>query len=241
MVQAQMTLLIRPSKIYLFERLKKKLANLSGAVGLDAGSADFKNRRMFQTEYYYGLDMNLEYLKQGLAKYQNGRTFGIHGDIAKPDMLPGNSVQVVVCTNTIHQLALPDRRLAISHLCRFTAPTGHLFCELRLDEGFKELLQIVKSDFQNVRITYYCNPMSRFYEWIFARERFIYPLAKTKAMRFAAFLVSRFEYLTSDWRAGNRHALIIATEKIASDGAQKFDLSKVPFRDRIYHLAPFNF
>ena len=232
-----MLFLIRPSKIFLFERLVRLLKNLRGEVGLDAGSANFKNRWMFQTRNYYGVDRNLDFLKDGMRRYDDGKTFGIYADMARLDGLPDNSVDVVVSTNTIHQLDPEARKLALTELCRLTAPDGRFFCETRLDLNFDGLLEIIKSRFQETRIIYYCNPISRFYEWIFERDRYLYPVARQRPVRLFAWFLSRFEYLTCFWRVGNRHALIIGSQKLTSRRAQAFNLSSFPLKEsRIYDM-----
>ena len=226
-----MMFLVRPSKIFLFERLSRLLKNSRGEVGLDAGSANFKNRWMFRTSRYYGLDKNLDFLKGGVEKYDDDKTFGIYADMTRLDGLPESSVDVVVSTNTIHQLDLEARKLALVQLCRLTAPTGHFFCETRLDRNFSQLLEIIKSRFQETRIIYYCNSISRFYEWIFERDRYLYSVARQRPVRLFAWFLSRFEYLTCFWRVGNRHALIIGSQKLTSRRAQAFNLSSFPLKE----------
>jgi len=53
-----MNFMVRPSKSFLFDVLEKELKTITCGIGLDAASAHFKNRRMFKTDQYYGLDID---------------------------------------------------------------------------------------------------------------------------------------------------------------------------------------
>ena len=232
-----MFFLIRPSKIFLFSKLKHLLHELRGNIGLDAGCANLKNRRMFQTKLYYGLDRNLDLLRAGLAKYNDGQTFGIYADMAKLDVLPDNSVDVLVTTNTLNHLNPDDRKLAIKHLCRLAKSHGHFLCEMSLDQDFDALAKMIKSYFENSDVIYYRNALSRFYEGIFERDGDLstHPIAGRRPFRLLAWLISRLEYLTCFWRVGNRHALIVCSGKIVKSSDEAFVLSGLPFIEpRIY-------
>ena len=234
-----MNFMVRPSKSFLYDVLEHELSSCRGAVAIDAASANFKNRRKFRTQYYYGVDMDTESLKQGLEKYPDPHTFGIYADMANLAAIPDNSVDVVVSTNTLYQLEPANRNKALRELCRITRTDGKFFCQLEMDRSLDELLSIVRSHFFSVKVRYYRNPVSRFYEWLFERDGYLgsHPLAGRRPFRLAAWLLSRLEFLTWFWRAGNRRALVIARRKTDSQENHKFDLSAVPLAaDRIYNL-----
>ena len=64
-----MNFMVRPSKSFLFDRLEKELGKTKTGVGLDAGSATFKNRPMFKTGTYIGLDIDKQRVETGLKRY----------------------------------------------------------------------------------------------------------------------------------------------------------------------------
>ncbi len=232
--------MVRPSKTFLYDLLESKLKNLSGEVGLDAASANFKNRRMFKTKAYYGLDRDLNAIQRGLAKFKDDSTFGILADLTKLDAIPSGSAEVVVSTNTLYQLAAPDRKLALEHLCRVTASKGHFLVEMSLDGEFDRLLATIKQEFSEVKIWYYQNFLSRFYERIFERNGYLgdHPIAGRLPFRLLAWVISRLEYLTRFFRLGNRHALIFCHQKNNPTPAQNFNLSFFPLLDKkIYKLS----
>lgn len=233
-----MNFMVRPSKTFLFNFLEKKLSKLNLAVGLDAASAGFKNRQMFKTSKYFGLDIDLPALKKGLEKYNFSNTFGILCDLEKLDLLPGDSVDVLVSTNTLYCLPLEKRIKAIKHFCRLTASSGYLFCQLSVDEELDEALEVFGKNFENVKKTYFKNPLSRVYELIFEKNGFLgsHPIAGTKPFLLFAWLISRLEYLTCGSRGLNKQVFIICTNKNNSSNKNDFNLSQVPkIENRLYN------
>src|SRR3989344_1329674 len=194
-----MNFMVRPSKSFLFDVLEKRLSLLDGEVGLDAASADFKNRRMFKTKKYFGLDINLVSLKEGLAKYQTDEvTFGLCGNLVNLAALPVDSVDVIVSTNTLYRLSADQRMVAINNLIKLTAPNGYFFCELSIDPSLAQIIGLFKSNFKNVRIIYYKNIFSLAYEKIFEKDGYLgsHPIAGRKPFRLLAWLISRVEFVT---------------------------------------------
>lgn len=234
--------MVRPSKSFLFDMLERQLRNTAGDIGVDAGAADLKNRKMFKTQKYFGLDIDLDGLRKGVQKHSDGATFGILADLTKLDALPDNSVDVVVTTNTLHHVPYPQRNAALKHLCRLTAPQGRFLCELSLDQYFKEALKIMQSYFKNVQIVYYKNPVSRAYEWIFEKDGYLgsHPIAGRRTFRLFAWLLSRLEYLTCHFPSMNKHAFIICSDKY-SGVKQAFDVSRLALiHENIYDLIQKN-
>ncbi|MDP3741146.1 MAG: methyltransferase domain-containing protein [bacterium] len=234
-----MNLMVRPSKSFLYDLLQAELFKLQGEVGLDAASANFKNRRMFKTNRYYGLDIRLDLLQIGLQKYQDENTFGIHADLVSLHKIPENSVDALVSTNTLHQIPFEKRKAAIEELCRICSPTGTFICELTLDASFDGTMSIINEKFSNITVQYYSNPISRFYEGMFEKEGYLgtHPIAGTRPFRALAWLISRLEFLTCKIRGINRHAFVIAGKKRGSPSAQKFNLSSLPIiEERIFEM-----
>ncbi len=236
-----MNLPVRPSKAFLFDQLEKTLFDIRGEIGLDAASAGFKNRRMFKTKNYYGLDIELEAIKSGLKKQNLTNTFGILADLSRLDALPSGSVDVVVSTNTLYCLEEKDRTAAFKHLCRLTSPDGFFLYELPICEqyDFKNLLDIAKENFRDIKITYYRNFISRAYENIFEKNGWLgtHPIAGKRVFRLFAWVISRSEYLTRKFSSSKKHAFIICGGKKDVQIKNKFDISRLPIIEaNIYNI-----
>ena len=232
--------MVRPSKSFLFDRIEKFLVPVRDGIGLDAGSADFKLRKVFKTDQYFGLDIDLERLKKGMARHaSDSKVFGIMADLSRLDSLPDNSFDVIVSANTLYALAPEFRLRAIRHLCRLAAPGGRLLVELSLDESFNSYLQLIKKNFSAVKVIYYRNIISRIYEGIFEREGYLgsHPIAGRRPFRWLAWMLSRSEYLTCHWLRGNRQVFITGQIKDKVRLRNNFNLTRFPLAgERIYNL-----
>lgn len=234
-----MNFMIRPSKSFLFDVLESKLKKLTGEVGLDAGSNNFKNRRMFKTTKYYGLDINLARLKEGLQKHTEKNTYGIWADLSNLDKLPASSIEVVVSTNTLYALPIAKRLKAIQNLSRLTAPHGYFLCDILLDDDFKKATDKLYTNFKQIKIIYYKNIISQMYEKIFERDGYLgsHPLAGSKPFRLFAWLISRLEYLSCHFKFLNKHVFIIASQQRDNLTKNEFNLSALSvIHKRIYNI-----
>ncbi|NUM25123.1 MAG: methyltransferase domain-containing protein [Candidatus Buchananbacteria bacterium] len=236
-----MNFMVRPSKSFLFDLLESKLCRLSGEVGLDAACDNMKNRRMFKTKKYIGLDINLETLIKVSSKstvLQSQQLYSVHADMANLNGLTKNSCDVVVSTNTIYQIPKNLQANVILNLCEMVNSRGTFICELSLNDQFDELLAIIKKYFVKMQIYYYKNWLSQKYEKIFERDGYLgsHPIASKKFFRFLAWLISRGEFLTYRNRRGKKHAVIIATARHEAKD-EVFSLSGVPIvAGNIYSL-----
>jgi len=234
-----MNFCVRPSKSFLFDILEKRLKKITHGVGLDAASASFKNRRMFKTDFYYGLDNNLSLLQKGAIQNKLDNILGIYGDLTNLDLLPNNSIDVVVSTHTLHCLPPDKRIIAIDNLCRLVSPAGYFFCELPIDKDLGKMMAIIKARFNSVKIIYYRNIFSRLYEWIFEKDGYLgsHPIAGLRPFRLFAWLLGRLEYLTYFSKSLNKHIFIICTNKKNSNKKNAFKLSHLSLvEERIYNL-----
>lgn len=231
-----MNFCLRPSKTFQFDILENELSKLTGEVGLDAASETMKNRKFFKTKLYYGLDINLELLKNGLKKNNSDNTFGIWADIAKIDLLPSNSADAVVSTNTLYMLPKEKQLTAVKNLCRITTPEGHLIIDCPAKD--KSLLGDFKLNlnnyFEEIKIIYTDNLLSRAYEKIFEKNGWLgsHPIAGTKTFLLISWLISRFEYLTSCVPFGNAYAIIFCSKKKTTEPKKKFDTSQFKIIDK---------
>ncbi len=233
-----MNFCVRPSKSFLFDLLEKRLRRYKAGIGIDAASASFKNRRMFKTEKYLGLDIELSLLQKGLSEHKSPDTLGILADIAKLDSLPSGIANVVVSTNTLYHLQPQLRLQAVEHLCWVTSPEGIFLCDFPIDDNFDQSLKIFKKYFDKVEVIYYRNLFDQFYEKIFEQDGFLgtHSIAGTKPFRLFAWFLSRLNFLTGRLKFLNSGAIIICEEK-KDRQRSLFDINKIPqIDDRLFTL-----
>jgi len=230
-----MNFCLRPSKTFQFDILENELSKLTGETGIDAASETMKNRKFFKTKSYYGLDIKLELLKNGLKKNDFNNTYGIWADMTKIDSLPSNSIDVIVSTNTLYILSKENQIVALKSLCRIAAPKGHLIldCPTKDKELLREMRENIKTYFKKIKIVYTGNFISRAYEKIFEKEGWLgsHPIASTKPFLLISWLISRLEYLTCHTSFVNSSALIICTDKKTDSPKNKFDTSQLKIID----------
>ena len=143
-----MRLYARPSKTFFFNMLARKLSGFSKGIALDAASANFKNRRLFETEGYVGVDLDAEAVKEGLKKYPDQRNVGIVGDMNALGALPAGSFSLVVSTNTLDHLHAREIEPAIAALARLTSSDGMLFLQLSLPNLGDNTVSALKRTFK---------------------------------------------------------------------------------------------
>ena len=227
-----MTFAIRPSKNFLFGKLKRELARFTVGVAVDAASADFKHRKKFRTHAYYGLDTDRAALQRGLARQQPSNTFGVQADITRLERLPGGSADVVVSTSTLYHL--PDAEhmdQALGALIRIVKPGGSFLFDLLADASLARALALVRPEFARARVFYFKNALSRAYERLFEQgpdgNLGTHPIAGRLPMRIIAFVIGLTEYLTCHAPGPRKHAFVIADNKRGGE-AHAFDLAHLP-------------
>lgn len=233
-----MNFCLRPSKTIQFDILEKELGTLKGETGIDAAAESMKNRKMFNTKNYFGIDINLPLLKKGVETHDPANTFGILADLAKLDKLPEGSADVIVSTNTLYILKGENRKAAIAHLCRLTAPHGTLICDSAIGKDLDGILTVANKNFRNVKIIYFDNIFSRAYEKIFEKDGYLgsHPVAGSKPFLLLSWLISRLEYITRFFKGLNNYSVIICKEK-HSKNQQPFTVAALPLIDKnIYTL-----
>lgn len=232
---------LRPSKTFQFDLLEKELAKIKGEIGIDAAAQNMKNRRMFKTEKYIGIDISLPFLQAGIRRHggPSTNTFGILGDLAKLEKLPEGIADAVVSTNTLYILKGTQRTAAVEHLCRLTSPCGTLICDAAVGEELNEILAIAAKNFGDIKIIYTDNIFSRAYERMFEKNGYLgsHPVAGSKPFLLLSWFISRLEYMTQFFKSLSCGALIICAKKL-SDKKQPFDISHLPLIETsIYNLT----
>jgi SAM-dependent methyltransferase len=234
-----MYFMIRPSKSFLFNFLERRLRRFNYGIGLDAGANNFKNRKMFKTEKYFGLDINKDALKSGLEKNNSSNTFGILADLEKLDLLGNNCIDVIVSTNTLYSLPLDKRVRAIENLCRLTAPDGYFFCELLNNNELTAVLEVLSDSFINIKKIYYKNYTSRLYESIFEKDGYLgsHKIAGTRPFLLFARLISYLEYLTCFWGPINKEIILVCNQKRTPCSKKEINLPESRLiGDRFYDI-----
>jgi len=237
-----MNFMVRPSKSFLFDELERRLSKIKKGVGLDAACAGFKNRKMFKTEKYIGLDINLDALRQGVYNLPVAAgAYGLWADLTNLAKLPSNSFAVVVSTNTLYGLPAEKRRAAMEGLCRLVAPDGSFFCDSENDSELAESLKVLKKNFSQLKIIYFKNIISQAYEKLFEKQGDLgwHKIAGLKPFRLLAWLISRLEYLTGNFQFLNKQVFIICQNKIGAAEKNVLDLNRLPLVEKnIYSLMP---
>jgi len=220
----------RPSKCFVYNRLDNLLRNRYDEVGVDAASANFKNCSKFKTTKYYGVDIDLSAVRQGVET-GGENVFGIWADLSELDKLPSSSVGVVVSTFSLYHLVWSKRQLALVNLCRLVRSDGLLVVELLTDENLDDSIKIIEEQFNFIEIVYFKNYLSQWYERLIQNNISVtgdlYYFANTLPFRFLAWFLGFFEFFTYQKKGSNKHALIIAENK-KNKINNNFDLSQFP-------------
>jgi len=230
---------IRPSKTFQFEIIRNTLKTLDGEIGFDAAAESMKNRKMFRTKKYYGLDIDVAMLKKGLAQNASDpAVIALVADLAHLEKIQSGSVDVCVSSNTLYHLPLENRYKAINELCRIMSPSGTLLLDLPLAARDGKIELILKECFGSVKQMYFRNIISQIYEGIFSRNGNLgtHPLAGTKPFLALSWLLSRLEYTTYSFKTLNAQTLYVCKNK--RDAARNvLDLAGIPLlEDRMYNL-----
>ncbi|MBU0660577.1 class I SAM-dependent methyltransferase [Patescibacteria group bacterium] len=221
----------RPSKNFVFNLLEHRLSKITSGIALDAGSSGDKNRRLFKTDIYCGIDIELSKLKQVAQKTKDDKNiFYLWADLSYLAILPSASVDVVVSTNTLYCLPSKARKKAVKQLCRITAPEGQFFCEMVMDADFDIYKKIFHTYFELVDIFYYRNRLSRIYEKIMGdtgstRYRVF---ATSFPFRLLAGVLSVFEYFTASYIHKEKYVFILCKKRKNIIKKKLFDISQLP-------------
>lgn len=229
----------RPSKTFFFNLLARTLSKYEEGAALDAASANFKNRRLFFTERYVGLDVDENALKEGLKKFPDRRNIGIVGDMNALGALPAGSFSVVVSTNTLDHLPAREIDSVIASLSRLVSSGGALFLQLSLSNLGENTVAALKETWRSVRVRYYKNLLSDSYEKLFERDGDLgyHPLASSRPFLLLSFLLSRLEYVTGFFPRLNKQAFVVCTGKKEAGADGVFDVGVLQkIGDRLYKL-----
>jgi SAM-dependent methyltransferase len=166
---------LRPSKTALFQKLETDLNTVEQAcpngLGVDAASANFKNKKLFGSLKYVGVDIDEDALRRGRQQFPE--SYGLLIDLGQAE-LPIQLADVVVSTNTIEALPLGKARAHfLEQIIRTTKTGGTLLLSIHAKDLSESLYHLVQSSFQHIEISYYRGLLSRIYE-----DQLIIPLQR---------------------------------------------------------------
>lgn len=230
----------RPSKNFFFRRLEKELAKERGGLALDAASAAMKNRPMFKTAGYVGLDRDEAALRRGLEMYRSTDTLGLLCDLTKLSALPEGVFDLIASTNTLDHLKPAEAEQAVRNFIRLLKPRGTLLCQMSISARTDAIAAALRKEFQSVKTIYYTNPFSAAYEKLFETEEGelgYHPFASSRPMRFFSFVISLLEYPISLFAILNRQVFFVCRGK-KGGAVSVFDPAKLlPLGDRLYRCS----
>jgi ubiquinone/menaquinone biosynthesis C-methylase UbiE len=178
-------------------------------------------------------------LKRGLKSVPDSHAVALEGDLTNLGKIPDRSADVVLSTNTMYQISMPAREDAVRELCRITAPDGICIIEYTKDDDFAASLKITQGFFRDVRVVYFKNPISRWYEKMaynsLSKER---KLFASFPFRVLSWCISRLEYLTQKKASLNGHAIVIARQLFLPGTRNYVTLKDMrQIEERLYSLS----
>jgi len=178
----------RPSKTHLHDMLDPDLKNYSKCErSADISSSNFKNVQDFDSDVYYGVDVNESRLKEAVqtpeysedAVYverpvaagsienhveENTSYVAVRGDM-RDHLFPRDSLDLIVSTHTFNHLPHSDHPDIIENFCKWLRPGGTLLFQMDDKKWYtKEIDDTLHDCFIDVEVTEYKNVVSRIYE-----------------------------------------------------------------------------
>jgi SAM-dependent methyltransferase len=200
----------RPSKRVLFALLEGDLAAITGGTGVDAASANMKNRPLFRTDRYVGVDLSTAELEAGLSLHP-GAT-GIVADLSAQE-LPSGFARVCVSTNTFYYLSPAGRLHASQTLTRALEPGGTLLIHAPRADGYQHLLTWLQGAFERVDVVRTRNVLSIAYERLMERGGRFDEHPRSLALRTLARGLALLERLACRLPLGQRDVYLRCTGK----------------------------
>jgi len=227
----------RPSKIAMLRRLAKDLSRERGKIGVDAASAHMKYRRFFKTQRYIGIDIDRERLITGLQRHPEDT--GILANLAEYRG-PGNSVDLLVSSNTLHFMSDEDCMAAVMNFVFMVKPDGRLIITKHVDEVSPKVLELLQRSFEDVDIFFYKNSLSMFYESLFYDKGGKFTgtlLARIFTFRPLIVLLSWLEMLTNGCESCNHRMYISCTRKRTKEPENDFSLDGLTLAGQNFYIA----
>lgn len=143
----------KPAKrlIYLALMRDSKLSR-GKKIGVDFGCKAMKNRPVFKTQEYYGVDLDREALDKGLARHPDAKA--IHAKIEEADVPPADfalCINVFGATNFQNSNSVDVVQSIIDHM----APDGVLLMTLKKKNDLYDLhehLDLLRAAFRKVDV-----------------------------------------------------------------------------------------
>jgi hypothetical protein len=175
-----------PSKIYLSRLLSRDLDELGQVTtGADIASAQFKHAHWFETDVYFGVDIDSERLRDGIDRFDGMgcKTHYVPGPLSEKEMetyqrqseeiyvaleadmlneiFPPNSLELVVSTHTLHWVSHTKQKQIVDNICSYVRPGGTFLLQISDKEALTQTLESkLRQEFDTVEIVPYRNVLS---------------------------------------------------------------------------------
>jgi SAM-dependent methyltransferase len=140
----------KPGKQLLYLLLlRDKHLSRGKKIGVDFGCKAFKNYPIFETQEYYGVDLDADALARGKATFPKGRA--VHARIEHAQVPPAD---FALCVNVFHATNSKDwePRPVLEKIISGVAPGGVLLINFQHKGDPEELVSLLRRSFQKVEI-----------------------------------------------------------------------------------------
>ncbi len=224
----------RPSKRFLFALLERDLAVITGGTGVDAASASMKNRPLFQTDRYVGVDISPTELEAGLAHHPDAT--GIVANL-ETQGLPEGFARVCVSTNTLAHLEPASRLRAARVLTEALEPGGSLLLHTPTGPHLAALAAFLRTAFDRVETVRLRTLTSVLYERKMERAGRFDEHPRSLPLRALARGLALVERLTTRLPWGQREVYLRCTGKRGGE-ARPLDLNALERVSERLHRVP---
>ena len=156
-----------PGKAFLWAVMEYDLKNVTGPLGIDAACDFFKNRHMFRTRRYVGVDNNLEALRRGKRRHPDGE--GLFVPLENLD-LPQCCADAIVSSHTLQYLKPNDQLRVVDMFCRAVVPQGKLLIHVPRTSWLPEIEAALQQHFLHVDTARIGNLASRVFSRLFTKK-----------------------------------------------------------------------
>lgn len=199
-----------------YSKIDSLLNGIKAKRVVDIGCSDFFNFSMFNTDFYIGVDLDLEDLKKGLARFSDDRCIGCIADISNlPDF--SELADLVVCTFTLIFFSPMKRVEIVSKLCNLTKTRGDVVLETPNSDNISDIISLVENNFKSYKVYYYGGRISWSLHYRLKRKHlnFFDKIVFGKSISvLLSFFIEKFSIFDFSKK---KRAIIIGYDKIQSD------------------------
>lgn len=155
----------RPSKTYFYSKfLRDVRAHSNVERAADIASARFDNAEVFESDYYFGVDLDSERLRKGRSRYSDCPSrIAIKADITRP-VFQQESLDLIACSHTLSHLEQSDHVPTVEQLISYLKPGGSLFIQFHEGAFTDDIEETLRESFEEVEVIHYNNSISKAFE-----------------------------------------------------------------------------